>query len=551
MFNITRLNFTRTLGSTAMLGIMLFLSLPAATYTADTIIDIPGPGASFSNPPGWHAKTMASAYKGQTLRTFNKSAWSTFKFGSLASGKYDVYMHWPIWAGTPPDTAAPVIIKHSSGTQTVTVNQRQNGGKWNRLGTWTLNNTAYLTLTNRGNGPIYSDAVKLVPSLVTPPQDPTLSLTANPPQVGKGGAATLSWASRYTTSCTASAGWSGSKGTSGSQTVNNITSSQTYNLTCAGTTRTVSATVKVAVVSTTPPPPPSVQPLVVGLNVNQFQGGSFDAAGQDFTRELGVHSIRVGYNHGDHDFGVNWAAQNGMGVLFHLGYGKGCDVRTATGRQCYADRSAGLAQKYGNKVQYYEVWNEWNIGLGFGGPGSCANQTICANTVAYTDLLCRTYKAIKAVAPNARVVSSVTSGTDLSWNGRVFDAGGGKCMDALSVHPYVYLKAKFSVPYTSPGSVGAAKFVEAVTAVDNLIKSKNGGRSLPILVTEEGRANGTSPQITADYLTEVYKRAKSLPFLEGIWWYSLEESSPGRFGLLSQDNTKKPGFFALEAAAQE
>ena len=290
---------------------------------------------------------------------------------------------------------------------------------------------------------------------------------------------------------------------------------------------------------------------VVGLNVNQFAGGSFDAAGQAFTKELGVHSIRVGYNHGNHNFGVNWAAQNGMGVVFMLGYSVGCNPATVAGRQCYADRSAGLAQKYGNKVQYYEVWNEWNIGLGHGGPRSCANQSICADTAMYTDLLCRTYKAIKAVQPNAKVVSSVTSGTDLTWNGRVFDAGGGKCMDAISVHPYVYLKTKFSVPHTSPGSVGADKFVEAITAVNDLIKSKNGGRSIPILVTEEGRANGSSPQITADYLTEVYKRAKSIPFLEGIWWYSLKESSPGRFGLLSQDNTKKPGFFALQAAAQE
>ncbi len=101
--------------------------------------------------------------------------------------------------------------------------------------------------------------------------------------------------------------------------------------------------------------------LVVGLSTAQQQG-SFDAAGQAFTKELGAHSVRVGYNHGDHNFGVNWAAENGVGVLFFLGYSQGCNPKTASGRQCYADRSAGLAQKYGNKVQYYEVWNEWNGG---------------------------------------------------------------------------------------------------------------------------------------------------------------------------------------------
>jgi len=194
MVSITScLSFTRTLASTVMLGIMSFLSVPAATHAADTIIDAPGPGASFSNPPGWHLKDMPSAYKGQTARTFNTSAWSTFKFGSLHKGTYDVYMHWPDASGLSlPDNAAPVVIKHTAGQQTIKVNQQQNGGQWNLVGRWELDNTSYLTLTNRGNVNIYSDAVKLVPSLGTPPQDPTLSLTANPVKVGTGGAATLS-----------------------------------------------------------------------------------------------------------------------------------------------------------------------------------------------------------------------------------------------------------------------------------------------------------------------------------------------------------------------
>ncbi len=151
MFNITsRLNFARTLGSTVMLGIMLFLSVPAATYAADTVIDNKNPGVSFSNVPGWSGQSITSAYRGHTLRTRNKSAWSTFKFGSLASGKYDVYMHWPIrpvGSDETPDNAAPVVIKHSIGTQTVTVNQQQNGGKWNRLGSWMLNNTSRTSVT--------------------------------------------------------------------------------------------------------------------------------------------------------------------------------------------------------------------------------------------------------------------------------------------------------------------------------------------------------------------------------------------------------------------
>jgi hypothetical protein len=397
--------------------------------------------------------------------------------------------------------------------------------------------------------------------LGTSPQDPTLSLTANPLQVGEGGAATLSWASQHTTSCTASAGWSGSKGTSGSQTVKNVTSNQTYGLTCAGTTNNVSASTTVTVAST-PPPPPAGQPVVglnvqqpvVGLNV-QMQAGTFDTTGQAFTTELGAHSIRIAYNHGNHDFGVNWAAQRGKKVLFFLGYGQGCSPTTASGRQCYADRSASLARAYGSKVQYYEVWNEWNGGFGLGKLPGCLPT--CKDAVMYTDLLCRTFRAVKAVRPNAIIVGGVTAGTDITFIGNMLDAGAGNCMDMVSVHPYVYAPNKFTVPYNAPGSVGAAKLVEAVTAVHKLVKQKT-GKTMHVLVTEEGRndrGQSSNEQITADYITELYNRAPSVPFLKGIWWFCLKDppSDPSAvgFGLVRSNNTKKRGFAAYRAAANK
>ncbi len=371
---------------------------------------------------------------------------------------------------------------------------------------------------------------------------PTLSLTTNPVQVGKGGAATLSWASQHTTSCTASAGWSGSKGTSGSQTVKNINSSQTYNLTCAGTTKTVSATVKVTVASTSPRVQPVVG-LVVGLNVQQ-QSGTFDAAGQAFTIELGAHSLRLA--HGDHNFGVNWAAQNGKSVLFMLGYGSGCNPRTESGRQCYADRSAGLVQKYGNKVQYWEVWNEWDGGLGLGVNWT---QAPANDPVMYTDLLCKTYKAIKAVRPSAIVAGGVVTGSSQSFVTGMLNAGAGDCMDMFSQHLYMYAQNRpYSIPPNSSPSFAVTKFIEFMTDRENLIKQKT-GRTIPILVSEAGY-HGSNEQLGADYITELYGRAATVPFIEGIWWYELEDSKKGRSGLLRSNNTKKPAFAAYKAAAE-
>lgn len=63
---------------------------------------------------------------------------------------------------------------------------------------------------------------------------PTLSLTAEPTVVVAGGSTLLSWSSSGASSCSASGAWSGSKATSGSETINSIGITSTYALTCTG-----------------------------------------------------------------------------------------------------------------------------------------------------------------------------------------------------------------------------------------------------------------------------------------------------------------------------
>lgn len=81
---------------------------------------------------------------------------------------------------------------------------------------------------------------------------PTTNIKANysdgPVNVASGGSVNLSWTSANAAYCTASGGWSGSKATSGSQTISSITSSQTFNIFCtnsAGVGATDSVSVNV------------------------------------------------------------------------------------------------------------------------------------------------------------------------------------------------------------------------------------------------------------------------------------------------------------------
>ena len=70
----------------------------------------------------------------------------------------------------------------------------------------------------------------------TPPADPspTLTFSASSSSVTTGGSVTLSWQSTNADSCEASGGWSGSRATTGQQTISSLQQTQTFSLSCSG-----------------------------------------------------------------------------------------------------------------------------------------------------------------------------------------------------------------------------------------------------------------------------------------------------------------------------
>jgi hypothetical protein len=59
-------------------------------------------------------------------------------------------------------------------------------------------------------------------------------LSASATSVQAGGKLTLTWSSTDTTSCAASGGWTGSRATSGSETVGPLNANTTFTLACTG-----------------------------------------------------------------------------------------------------------------------------------------------------------------------------------------------------------------------------------------------------------------------------------------------------------------------------
>lgn len=69
-----------------------------------------------------------------------------------------------------------------------------------------------------------------------PPDNPSpsLSFSASASSVTSGGSVTLSWQSTNTTSCQASGGWSGSRSTTGQETIGPLQQAQSFSLSCSG-----------------------------------------------------------------------------------------------------------------------------------------------------------------------------------------------------------------------------------------------------------------------------------------------------------------------------
>jgi PKD repeat protein len=122
--------------------------------------------------------------------------------------------------------------------------------------TGTLSSPGTLTYTLTCTGAGGSDSKSAVVTVTASPPPPTLTFEANPTLVSAGGSAVLTWSALNAAGCTASNGWTGSRPTSGSETILGIAATRTFTLACtgAGGTATQDATVTVW----TPAPAPTV-----------------------------------------------------------------------------------------------------------------------------------------------------------------------------------------------------------------------------------------------------------------------------------------------------
>jgi hypothetical protein len=139
--------------------------------TNDIIIDNVDPG--FSATGSWWASGYPNPYGTDSLGAdVSQGSTATWTPSITQAGQYSVYAWWTSGEGRIND--AKYTINHAQGTSTVTVNQKQNGGMWNLLGSFNLvaGNSGFVRINDSSTDPNYvagqvsdsvcADAIKFV-----------------------------------------------------------------------------------------------------------------------------------------------------------------------------------------------------------------------------------------------------------------------------------------------------------------------------------------------------------------------------------------------------
>ena len=258
-------------------------NFPAESASACPTSGLMHAGSYPTTADAYYSNLQAALAMAVDAGAATQSLWTKF----LTMGTPD-YTGTPVWAIVPrviSGTPAPTIV-FSANPGSIAVNGSATLG-WSTTnatgctasdgwtgskgtsGPQTITNiamTTTFTLSCSGAGGSSSQSATVV---VLPA--PTVTLSASPISVVSGGSSVLTWSSTNASTCwgsnaTASTTWSGTKGTAGSETLTNLTSTDTYSLTCTGTGGSTFQNATITITTLVPTVTISASPASIAYN---------------------------------------------------------------------------------------------------------------------------------------------------------------------------------------------------------------------------------------------------------------------------------------------
>ncbi len=240
-------------------------------------------------------------------------------------------------------------------------------------------------------------------------------------------------------------------------------------------------------------------------------------------------------------------AATGMGLipLNILDYGNklyddGGYPRSPEAVDAFARYSEFVATTFKSKIRFHQVWNEWDGGCGM--PKELRGK---GDPEAYMNLLKTVYPRLKKVDPSIVVVSNSVCTGD-KYLEKLLDLGLVENCDVVALHTYNYGEAART----------PEDWRDRMEKVDGMLRSHNGGKEVPLFVTEMGwptqiDARGTTPEEYASFLARLYLLARTFSYVKGLWWYDYQDDgwdwkyNENNFGMVRPDLTPKPSYFAM------
>lgn len=243
----------------------------------------------------------------------------------------------------------------------------------------------------------------------------------------------------------------------------------------------------------------------------------------------GIEKEKGQYTFVEKDAFVDKVLAHDINVLAILDYGckyydEGNAPYSDEGIAAFAKFCGETVKHYAGKIQYFEIWNEYNGGMG---------NPLRQPPEVYAKMLKAAYVEIKKANPDAVVVGCSTSVVDLGWIERVLKAVGPDYMDIVSVHPYGF-----------PASPESAGLEDNINNVHNLLKKY--GKDMPVWSTEFGYPtykDGVTEDVGAAYLARAYIIVNSVSSEDKVFWYDFQNDTPpsnpsreANFGLIKHES---------------
>ncbi|WP_269523086.1 hypothetical protein [Coraliomargarita parva] len=299
----------------------------------------------------------------------------------------------------------------------------------------------------------------------------------------------------------------------------------------------------------------------------QFQGYSIESTTQRL-KDAGIMSFRdeIYWKEVEKEKGVlkvpsyademvNTALAKGIDPLIILSYGnpfydEGGYPLSEEAQAGYIRYAMFLIEHFKGRVHTFELWNEWDMGLGV--PRKKGEPRKRPDPKLYADFVASVYPVLKKAYPDV---------TFLAGGHAMFSVHSGK-PDLNSKNPWELMRGWFDEVLSygliqNCDGLAMHTYVKAVEdpelwirwmreLQDRYAKDYNNGQPVPMYVTEVGwfthSGAGVDHYVQADHIARLVLLSRTIPEIKGLWYFNMANDV---FGISHGSGSPRPAYFSL------